>query len=257
MATLFGDNSDGFANETEIVNYINSTGSYTLLNDNMKAFISFLFQGHSYTSAPIRARKTARGVKPDIIITINGTSKYVSIKKGSGNSVHQEPLDLFTRFLAANNVRAEIIQALKQFHYGDGTDNGTGRTRISASSWISNHPAATVSINRSFTERSLLLNFINRVLFTGNVNPTIAADAIFHGNINRALWASKEEITAYLLTHDSLTNNSIHFSNLTYQVWNRNLGFNPNTESRRHVMQVKWASLTTDLSAITRNRTRR
>lgn len=121
----------------------------------MKNFIAFLSQGHDYISYPIYARKTAKGIKPDIIITINNFSKYVSIKKGSGNSVHQEPLSLFSQFLSNNHVSPEIINALKHFHYGDGTDNGTGRTRISANAWISNHTITTVSINRSFSERLL------------------------------------------------------------------------------------------------------
>lgn len=78
-------------------------------------------------------------------------------------------------------------------------------------------------------------------------------DAMFHGNINNALWANREEIINYLLKVNN-TSTTIHFSNLTYQVWNRNLKYNPNTEDRRHVMQLKWSSLTEDLALIKKRR---
>ena len=48
--------------------------------------------------------------------------------------------------------------------------------------------------------------------------------------------------------------NSIHFGPLTYQIWNRCLNFNPNTENRRNVMQVKWGSLERDLLIIEKER---
>ena len=48
--------------------------------------------------------------------------------------------------------------------------------------------------------------------------------------------------------------NLIHFGPLTYQIWNRCLNFNPKTENRRNVMQVKWGSLEKDLIAINKER---
>ncbi len=253
MAKITGDNSDGFTNETEIINYINTQKTYENLNSNMQDFIKFLFSGVNVSGIRITATKPQGMVKPDIAITINGNTKYVSVKKGSGNSVHQEQLSLFETFLKNSGISSQIITYLKEFHYGDGSIDGKGGTRISANEWISNNYSKVSSINKAFKDNTFLIKVFNRILFVGNVSPAPTVDAIFHGNINRALWASRDEIITYLLNWNN-TSNNIHFSNLSYQVWNRNLNYNPNTANRRHVMQLKWASLSEDLTSIKRNR---
>ena len=78
-------------------------------------------------------------------------------------------------------------------------------------------------------------------------------DALYYGNVNEGHWASKDEIIEYVV-NNTFNLNSIHFGPLTYQIWNRCLNFNPNTENRRRVMQVKWGSLLNDLLIIERNR---
>lgn len=252
MANIFGDNSDGFANENEIIDYLNTQKLYDNLNTNMKEFLSFLFST-DLKGSKISAFKPTGMVKPDVAITINGITKYVSVKKGSGNSVHQEQLSLFEMFLKSNSVTPQIITYLKEFHYGDGSTDGSGSTRVSASDWLSNNNKKMIEINKAFKDECLLKKVFDRVLFVGNVSPAPVVDSMFHGNVERALWASREEITNYLLKVNN-TSSTIHFSNLTYQVWNRNLNFNPDTANRRHVMQMKWASLTDDLALIKRLR---
>lgn len=253
MTRIIGDNSDGFANETEIINYINTAKYYENLNGNMKAFLSFLFHGINIDGFPIHATKPAGMVKPDVAITINSETRYVSVKKGSGNSVHQENLNVFENYLRYCGINETVIMYLKEFHYGDGSTDGNGRNRVSANDWLSANCKKAVEINRVFSSPNFLISFFDRVLFIGNVSPAPAVDAVFHGNINNALWASRDEIITYLLTQRNTAAN-IHFSKLTYQVWNRNLNYNPNTANRRHVMQIKWASMSDDLMNITRNR---
>lgn len=253
MARIIGDNSDGFANETEIINYLNSAKYYNNLNENMKSFLSFLFYDVNIDDLPIRASKPAGMVKPDIAITVNEETRYVSVKKGSGNSVHQEKLDVFVNYLRYCGINDTIITYLKEFHYGDGSTDGNGGNRVSAKEWLSVNPKKALKINRAFSNSDFLISVFDRVLFVGNVSPAPVVDAIFHGNINNALWASRDEIITYLLEQKNTTTN-IHFSKLTYQVWNRNLNYNPNTANRRHVMQIKWASMSDDLMYIKKTR---
>ena len=253
MARTIGDNSDGFANETEIINYINTAKYYENLNGNMKAFLSFLFRGISIDGFSIHATKPAGMVKPDVAITINKETRYVSVKKGSGNSVHQEKLDIFENYLRYCGISETVITYLKEFHYGDGSTDGNGGNRISANDWLSTNDRKVTEINRAFSTPDFLASFFDRVLFIGNVSPAPVVDAVFHGNINNALWASRKEIITYLLNQRN-TSSNIHFSKLTYQMWNRNLNYNPNTANRRHVMQIKWASMSDDLMCIKRTR---
>ena len=242
---MFGDNSHGFSNETEIINYLNTQNTFDNLNNNFKQFISFLF-GYTPNGKLIKAYKPSGQVKPDVAITIDSITKYVSVKKGSGNSVHQENISMFTTFLKSMNIPDNILNDLLLFHYGDGTINGKGTERISACQWIKKYPTKVTSINNFFNKNEVKEAIIERVLFKGNVQNGAYVDAVYHGSIEDGLWASRKEILN-LMSKNIIHENTIHISNLNYQVWNRGLNFNPNTENRRHVMQIKWASLYNDL----------
>jgi len=249
---MFGDNSSGFANENEIIDYLNTTKYYDNLNGNFKSFLSFLFR-QNLNGKIIKAYKPTGQVKPDIGIIIDESEKYVSVKKGSGNSVHQEQLVQFESFLNTCGVSNEIINHLKEFHYGDGSTDGNGGDRIRASQWQAQNPQKITQINDALNTENMLMESLNRFLFMGNIPNAPIVDILYHGNIENGLWASREEIIEHLIPNRNHTT-TVHFSNLTYQVWNRNLNYNPKTANRRHTMQLKWPSLTNDLIDITEKR---
>lgn len=240
-------NTHGFSNEKEIVAYLNKAKIFANLNINMKNFISFMF--HNIESSDVIFAQVISGVsKPDMYIEVNGIRKYISIKKGSGNSIHQEKLDVFEKFLTNENIEQKYINYLKEFHFGDGTVNGTGKARICSRKFCALYPEKIVEINKEFNKPEILKKLLNRIIFIGNIEGN-EVDYVYHGEINKGIWASREEIEEYLL-NNQISDNCIHFSSLTYQVWNRGLNFNPNTAARRYVMQIKWGSLVDDLVKI-------
>lgn len=247
---MIGNNSSGFANEHEIVEYINSKRIFSNLNENMQEFMKFIF-GSNLDGTDIYASLITGGYKPDISITHKNITKYVSIKKGTGNSVHQESLTLFCEFLKENNVHDDIIESLKRFHYGDNTTDGTGPVRMSSQTWVSKYFDEIHNLNKVLNEKPLRDLIIYRVLFIGNKNNPKKVDAIFHGTLDSAYWASRDEVIRFLQAK-KYNNGSVNISTLGYQAWNRNINRNPNTENRRHVMQIKWSSLTNDLATIRR-----
>ena len=129
-----------------------------------------------------------------------------------------------------------------------------GEKRFKSSIWIKNHQNETLQINEFLNSERTLKKCLDRFLFAGNIENAPIVNAIYHGTIENGLWASKEEIFEYLIPNKKNNLLSIHFSNLNYQVWNRNLKFNPRTENRRHVMQIKWSSLAKDLENIKNKR---
>ena len=82
-----GSNTNGFQNETDIIGYLNES-TYNSLNDNMKKFIKFLYPSVKDNDI-VYAGSGINGQKPDMIINVNNDKKYISIKIGTGNSVHQ------------------------------------------------------------------------------------------------------------------------------------------------------------------------
>lgn len=246
-----GDNTSGFKNEDELIEYLNSK-KIKDLNSNMKDFIFFIFENINEENI-IQATSGKSGQKPDMIITINNVIKRISIKKGKGNSVHQEKVDVFVEFLESINISNETINKLLKFHWGDGTSDGTGSQRISSSDYKQQFPEEIEMINKEFNKEKNIKEFIYRFIMQGKSDDYDIVDALYYGNVNEGHWASKDEIIEYVV-NNIFSLDSIHFGPLTYQIWNRCLNFNPNTENRRRVMQVKWGSLLNDLLIIERNR---
>lgn len=238
--------NDGFTNEEELKNYINSN-TYTTYNKNIQDFLGFVFAGDFSTSQPFVAEKKAGQVKPDLCITHNGKTKFISIKKGSGNSVHQEKIDVFFPYIE-KLIDTTALNNLKKFHYGDNTTDDTGKTRYSAADCKRNYSKEISSLNVSLNSWTVLEKFLDRFLFIGNVG-FLSVDVIYHGTIDSGLWASKEEIKNYIKTND-FSANAVHFGPLTYQVWGRDEKRTAVHPDRRYVMQVKWGSITKDLDAI-------
>jgi hypothetical protein len=243
--------NDGIINEKELREYINQYKYYDY-NPNIKAFLSFAFGSKINPSLPFIAEKKAGQVKPDLCISHNGIKKYISVKKGGGNSVHQEKIDVFFPFVE-ETFGSTALNNLKKFHYGDGTLNDTGEIRYSAAECKKIYKIEISALNNIFNEWSNLNVFLNRFLFIGNVG-TLAVDIIYHGTIVSGLWATREEIIIYV-KNNNFTVNAVHFGPLTYQVWGRNENRTAIHPDRRYVMQVKWGSLENDLKSIRRENT--
>lgn len=238
--------NDGFINEELLRDYIND-GDYASYNSNIKSFLKFLFKENFNPRLPFSADKTKNQVKPDLWISHNGTKKYVSIKKGSGNSVHQENASVFFPFFE-EKVGAESLNDLKLFHYGDDTTDDSGVTRYSAAECKNRYAKQISELNAKINTKPNISLFLDRFLFVGNV-ALIPADAIYHGTIDSGLWASRSEIMDYA-SKQPFSLNAIHFGPLTYQVWGRNENRTAVHPERRYVMQVKWGSIAKDLAAI-------
>jgi hypothetical protein len=122
--------NDGFMNEKILREYINQN-NFDSYNENIKSFLKFVFGTKFNPILPFKAEKKAGQVKPDLCIIHNETKKYISIKKGSGNSVHQEKIENFFPFID-NMLGQPSLNNLKMFHYGDDTIDDTGSVRYSA-----------------------------------------------------------------------------------------------------------------------------
>lgn len=210
--------NNGFINEEVLREYINNN-SFNTYNNNIKDFLSFVFGSKLNTELSFKAEKKAGQVKPDLCIKHNGIEKYISIKKGTGNSVHQECIDVFFPYINSL-INATVLNNLKIFHYGDGTTNDTGAIRYSAEECKIKYSEEVKTLNTELNKWSNLSNFLDRFLFIGNVG-TLAIDIVYHGEITSGFWASKNEIINYV-RNNSFDTNAVHFGPLTYQVWGRN-----------------------------------
>ncbi len=243
--------NDGCLNEELLINYINGF-MFSDFNKNIQNFLDFTFNGNIDLNKPFFASKCRGGqVKPDLIIEHNSEIKYISIKKGGGNSVHQEKISVFFPFFE-EVCGTQALNNLKLFHYGDDTLNDSGEFRYDADECQNRYQLQIMQLNNIINDYDLLPLFLDRFLFVGNVNSNLVVDVIYHGTIDNGIWASRDEIFEYFLANN-FPSKTVHFGTLTYQVWGRNNNYTAVHPDRRYVMQIKWGSIYSDFVEIRRN----
>jgi len=234
---------NGYQNEIDFINYLNSK-KYADVNIMMQDFIKALFPDIKQQDT-IKAYKYGHYAKTDIVIDINGIKKGISIKCGSRNSVHIEPISKFVNYL--QKLDFDEINKLLEYIYSDGTNNNTDTLRQSAEEYKIKHSQDILLINNSL--KSIKKDLIIRFLIKTDINYKITVDAFMEGQPFDFIWATKNEIINYLVKQEPISS-GVHVSNLFIQNWNKNIKQNPKYEYCRDYIQVKWYSMFDDLIRI-------
>ena len=242
---------NGFQLENILVEALNEN-IFSNLNQNLKNLISKIFHSHDFQNHKIYSKKYGPGSKPDIYIEINGVKKNLSLKKGNGNSIHQEPLELFITHLGETiKLPDQISDDLRLFIWGDGSLDGSGNShhnqRYSASNFISVFPDTIERLRNFFSPGPSLENLIRRFSTDGAV-PSEKVDYIIYAQenyIENCTSISSDKFIK-LANSDSYKNHRQNYRQalpigiaLSLQAWNRNIGYKPEKESRRGHIQLK------------------
>ena len=240
---------DGFDNEIKICSYLNNK-KFLELNNNMKKLIKFIFP-KIIDEGIIKCVKEGGAHKSDLLISFNKTKKRVSIKKGSGNSVHQEPVEDFIKHLEKEfSISDKLKEDLRFFIWGDYTLNGSGNkeSRMSSSEIKKRFPEM---IERLSNFMDLHKNkLIKRFVITGpksNKEP----DLIYYGTINEGFFCKSNR--AIKLLNSSKSKSTIPIGKLTFQAWNRAIKKGSRSEHKRGVIQLKWPTIKKDLKSLMKN----
>lgn len=238
---------DGYQNEMDFINYLNNR-KFKELNIMMQEFIRTLYpkiKNDDY----IDAYKYGRYAKADIIVSVRGKKKGISIKYGSRNSVHLERIDKFIFYLKKN--RFKEYDKLLCYLYSDGTNNNTGKFRISSADYRITHEDDINIINNCLYKIKMKLIF--RFLIQADIKYKIPVDAFIYGYVSDFLWVTSNEVFNYFKNND-ISSNGVHVGSLFIQNWNKNLIRNPKYEYCRDYIQVKWYSMFDDIIKIMCNR---
>lgn len=184
--------------------------------------------------------------KTDVMIKIENIIKGISIKTGSKNSVHVEPLSSFVRFLEENGVPFNVIDMYLKYHFADGTNDGTGEKRIGSDDYKLIHFNDIRIINEYFNKEKIICKAIDRFIIYGN-NSNYSIDAICLGEPNNYVWITRNDIIKIIKYRTKDISSGVHFSCLFCQPQARNLNNNPLYEKKRYCVQIKWYSLFDDI----------
>ena len=169
----------------------------------------------------------------------------VSVKKGNGNSVHQERIEEFITFLnSIDYVSKEVANALRRFIWGDGTLDGSGKIENRTKNLSKDYCTEINIIQKYFSNNAE--NIIYRVLVSGAYNDKV--DYIYYGEADDGVWCKASDAVKYL-SNKCNKRATIHIGNLSFQAWNR-ATYGGKSEKKRGQIQLKWGSIYTDILAI-------
>lgn len=237
---------DGFDNETLIAEALNGK-LFSELSSNMQKFITSLCPTIQEDNT-IKAKQLGSVFKSDIEVVIESNIFYISVKKGSGNSVHQEPISEFINYIKTKlSADYLICQEIENFIWGDGTSDGTGKVsdRLSAREIKKLYPERIATMQEFFDKNCTIL--LKRFLETGSSGEK-PAEFIYYGDLENGHLVPIQKAIDYLC-QNPLENNP-HVGGLSFQAWNRNINGGDKSETKRGQIQLKWGNLASDIIKI-------
>lgn len=260
---IIGSNAHGFANEAEMVNHLNGK-KYSELNTNLKEFINTIAADHQLkldSNMTIKAEEVkSNRLKQDFIITFLGQVFYISLKMGSGNSVHQEKVEEFITYLKSNfkDVTSEICDDMRLLIWADGTLDGKApidyegervKGRFTGREFRKMYPKKQARIQQFFDKNQRGL--INHVLFIGKNNSRV--DYIYYGTPTDGVLISAKEIIEYNIENPIPRNGkepAFLIGRMSLQSWNVSLQGTAAGEKKRGQVQIKYSKLKDDFDTI-------
>ncbi|ADC45876.1 hypothetical protein mru_0024 [Methanobrevibacter ruminantium M1] len=241
---------DGFKNEDLMLEALNNK-KFMDLNDNLKQMILDMYGEEISQDFIIKAYKKGGVNKTDLTIDINSQNFNVSIKKGTGNSVHQEKLEEFVSFLKEEYGISNVLSDdIRFFIWGDGTLDGTGEVsdRLSASEFRKQFPEKIRNIREFFY--TVKRDLIERFVIKGPKSKS-RPDFIYYGTPDKGIIVESQSVIDWLSDDKNEKSSSpIPIGRLTFQAWNRNINGGDKSENKRGVIQLKWSSVGKDLVKI-------
>ncbi len=189
----------GFKNENDIIEALDGK-KFNDLNDNLQKMV--LKINDNKTPNSITAKKYAGKDKADLSVILDEKESKISVKKGTGNSVHQEPIEGFITFLAEEIKDDKIVfDNMRHFIWGDETLNGKGikENRISASAYKKKYPQKVAIIQNYLEKHKAIL--IERFLISGSVS-TNKIDYLYYGTIEEGIICKTDDFLSYAIQNN-------------------------------------------------------
>ena len=229
----------GFDNEWDFFNYLNGkkVGEVNLM------FRKFLLANFPYINndMKITAYVNFDRTKEDIWIKVGKVKKSISIKMGKCNTVHNEYIYNFTKFLEQEKVPTKIIDIILDYFFADGTTNGTGKRTLTFPDYKLKLKRKIRKVNKYFMKHEdLLIKLINRFVIG-------STDILIHGTVDNFTYITKDEIIKLLLSLKKEPSSTIHFSRLIFASKGRN------NDIDKFIVQIKWYNLEDDIARIRKN----
>lgn len=258
MDRVAGDNHHGNSNEYALVDALNGK-QIKYLNSNLKEFLKFICSNFSIiyneNLTLDSSIESNSNLKQDLYLNIAEKTLGVSLKMGTGNSVHQEKCEDFIDYIKNKfNANDKICDDIRFFIWADGTLDGTGslkkdgdgkiKSRFTSSEFKKKYPEKRQNIQRflNLHEEDLIRHF----MLDGRHNSQI--DIIYHGTPINGSWITSEKAVSYQLENSRSKNSKdrscFSVGRMTLQVWN--VSQKGSSEKKRGQIQLKYGDMKED-----------
>ena len=240
----------GFKFEEQIIDLLNTSKEFCYLPASLRKALVKINNGVRPTN--IFAKKLGGRLKPDQLYKIDSQNYNISVKKGGGNSVHQEKLETFIPYAKkALGASEETINAIKLIIWSDGTFDGSGKIgdRRCLRDMSRSYPDY-FNYAQNFFDRNKK-KLIKRFLVTGIHDGLPGVSHLLYGdrvNIHEAsLSVAKINSVELFLASQKNNRATLSVGKLSFQAWNIIKDGNPKNNWKRGQIQLKWGSLSNDI----------
>ena len=243
--------NEGFFKEDEMVYRLNGTKIKDLSN-NLRNFIHAMF-GVIDDEEIVYAEKLDNFIKPDFKVTYKNESRYISMKSGRCETVHQELIKSFILFLRDLGVSKRTQATILLWQYGDGTMDGTGKKRYE---YDELHVMLKERIKEANEELNESPEFVEKVMehciFYGTQENAIMADGVYHGDCNYGNLATRKQIIRHIrkkrFKWDNISH--LHIGPLRIRPHARYVDKPIANPKSRHKVEMYWTHLDNDIEYI-------
>lgn len=239
----------GLFNESQIIMAM-ANKKVRDIPQNLK-FMLFKMFGPLDEDEIIHSEQLKDWIKPDIFIEYKGIKKYVSIKCGRATEVHAEYIDTFVDFLKEHGLSEESCKFIKEYCYGDGTDDGSGAEAMDFITLKMHFQDRAKKFNEEVMHNPYIIEkAILRCLFEGNRPGMQEAEYIYFGTPQYGALCSKKQILKHLTRRTWGFMGNPHIGPLQFRMHIRGQARFEENEYKRHTIDLWWANLQQDIEFI-------
>lgn len=238
----------GIQNEHEFVQLFNGRYLYELKEKEV-IFLRELFGEIIDENEEIICWKNKMVQKADIFIKYKNYVKSISIKCGHNNSIHQEQVQEFKKYLSDIGIPYKISDKYFSYHYGYLLDENGKRDfskLLSSDEYKKLYQNDIDIFNKYINKTKIIVSMVDRFIVRGR-NSNFDIDALICGTVDDYEWIMKYDIYDLVLSNKYLELTSPHVACMTLGPKGRNLNCNPQNMAKRYIVCARWNNLKKDI----------
>lgn len=241
--------NNGIFKEDEMVHYLDNKKVKELSN-NLRNVVTALF-GVLDEEEVVHCQKTDDFIKPDFCIEYRGKKKYVSMKSGRAETVHQELIKNFVLFLREKGISKRTQQTLLLYQYGDGTMDGSAEKRIEYNRLRALLEDRIKDANEEMNQnKDFIWEVMEHCLILGTLQNAIAIDAVYFGDVRFGVVATAKQIKKHVYRKDWRWMNNLHIGPIQLRPHARYYGKEVKNPHAREKLECYWANFGSDMDFI-------